>query len=224
MIYEEIHVHVTRIGADAVFFYMEGIDDRNAAERLRGELVYVDRAHAVQLDENSAFICDLIGLTGVTDDGRNLGMLRDVLQPGGNDVYVFRGSMGEVLVPALQAVWSSACDLDEGKMLPGSEKGSTRWRCSMKIDVLTLFPEMLRPMLSGEYSQVVRSKTALLAGTAGRIFAITRSNKHRLYGRLSVRRRRGHGDVRAADRGRGARRAIRSTAHGASICRRAAAR
>ena len=67
--FEEIHVHVTRIGADAVFFFMEGIDDRNAAERLRGELVYVDRAHAVQLDENSAFICDLIGLNGVTDDG-----------------------------------------------------------------------------------------------------------------------------------------------------------
>ena len=44
--FEEIHVRVTRIGADAVFFFMEGIDDRNAAERLRGELVYVDRAHA----------------------------------------------------------------------------------------------------------------------------------------------------------------------------------
>lgn len=113
--FEEIHVHVTRIGADAVFFFMEGIDDRNAAERLRGELVYVDRAHAVQLDENSAFICDLIGLTGVTDDGRNLGMLRDVLQPGGNDVYVFRGSMGEVLVPALKSVVERV-DLDEGKM------------------------------------------------------------------------------------------------------------
>ena len=80
-----------------------------------GELVYVDRAHAVQLDENSAFICDLIGLTGVTDDGRNLGTLRDVLQPGGNDVYVFRGSVGEVLVPALKSVVERV-DLDEGKM------------------------------------------------------------------------------------------------------------
>ena len=94
---------------------MEGIDDRNAAERLRGELVYVDRAHAVELDEDSEFICDLIGLTGVTDDGRDLGVLRDVLQPGGNDVYVFRGPMGEVLVPALRSVVERV-DLDEGKM------------------------------------------------------------------------------------------------------------
>ena len=113
--FEELHVRVTRIGADAVFFHMEGIDDRNAAERLRGELVYVDRAHAVELDEDSEFICDLIGLTGVTDDGRDLGVLRDVLQPGGNDVYVFRGPMGEVLVPALRSVVERV-DLDEGKM------------------------------------------------------------------------------------------------------------
>ena len=113
--FEEIHVRVTHIGADAVFFHMEGIDDRNAAERLREELVYVDRAHAVELDEDSEFICDLIGLTGVTDDGRDLGVLRDVLQPGGNDVYVFRGPMGEVLVPALRSVVERV-DLDEGKM------------------------------------------------------------------------------------------------------------
>ena len=114
--FEEIHVRVTRIGADAVFFHMEGIDDRNAAERLRGELVYVDRAHAVELDEDSEFICDLIGLTGVTDDGRDLGVLRDVLQPGGNDVYVFRGPMGEVLVPALRSVVARV-DLEAGEML-----------------------------------------------------------------------------------------------------------
>jgi len=39
--YEEIRIKVNRIAPDAVFFNMEGINDRNAAERLRGELVYV---------------------------------------------------------------------------------------------------------------------------------------------------------------------------------------
>ena len=73
--YEEIRLTVNRISPEAVFFNMEGINDRNAAERLRGELVYVDRAHAVELDEDSTFICDLIGLHGVVDDGRDLGKL-----------------------------------------------------------------------------------------------------------------------------------------------------
>ncbi len=102
--FEEIHLTVNRISFDAVFVNIAGIADRNQAEGLRGELIYIDRAHAVELDEDSSFICDLIGLHGVVDDGRDLGTLRDVLQPGGNDVYVFQGPLGEVLVPALKSV------------------------------------------------------------------------------------------------------------------------
>ena len=100
---------------DAVFFNIEGIDDRNAAERLRGELVYIDRAHAVELDEDSTFLCDLYGLRGAVNDGRDLGELTDVMQPGGNDVYVFKGPLGEVLVPALKSVVLKV-DLEAGEM------------------------------------------------------------------------------------------------------------
>lgn len=114
--FEEIHLTVNRLAPDAVFFNIEGISDRNEAERLRGELVYIDRAHAVELDEDSTFICDLIGLHGIASDGRDLGTLKDVLQPGGNDVYVFRGPLGEVLVPALRSVVDKV-DLENGQIL-----------------------------------------------------------------------------------------------------------
>lgn len=113
--FEEIHMTVNRISPDAIFFNIDGINDRNDAERLRGELVYVDREHAVELDEDSTFICDLIGLHGVVDDGRDLGTLKDVLQPGGNDVYVFKGPLGEVLVPALRSVVEKV-DLDASEI------------------------------------------------------------------------------------------------------------
>ena len=102
--YEPFHLTVHRITPDAVFLSIDGIEDRDQAERLRGELVYIDRAHAVALDEDSKFICDLIGLHGIVSDGRDLGILKDVMQPGGNDVYVFQGPLGEVLVPALRSV------------------------------------------------------------------------------------------------------------------------
>ena len=58
----------------------------------------------------------LIGLRGRATDGRDLGALKDVLQPGGNDVYVFRGPLGEVLVPALKSVVARV-DLDAGEIL-----------------------------------------------------------------------------------------------------------
>ena len=102
--FEKRNVCVNRIADDAIYMKFEGVDDRNAAELLRGEMLYIDREHAVQLDEDEEFICDLIGCEGVDTDGRSLGKLTDVMQPGGNDVYVFNGPLGEMLVPALNRV------------------------------------------------------------------------------------------------------------------------
>lgn len=114
--YRPVKISVRRVGEDAIFFRMEGVQTRDDAEKLRGTLLYTDRAHAVELDEDSAFICDLIGLKGMLSDGGEIGTLKDVLQPGGNDVYVFSGARGEVLVPALKSVVLSV-DLDAGTML-----------------------------------------------------------------------------------------------------------
>ena len=113
--YVPMRIAVNRVGGDAVFMNVEGVGDRDAAEKLRGTRLYIDRAHAVELDEDSTFLCDLYGLRGVASDGRDLGELKDVLQPGGNDVYVFEGPLGEVLVPALKSVVLKV-DLEKGEM------------------------------------------------------------------------------------------------------------
>ena len=109
------------VADDAVFMYINDITDRNEAERLRGEFLYIDRAHAVELDEDSTFLCDLYGLRGIDDSGRDFGTLKDVMQPGGNDVYIFNGPMGEVLVPALKSVVIKV-DLEKGEMLMNAER------------------------------------------------------------------------------------------------------
>ena len=64
----------------------------------------MDRAHARELAENETFICDLIGCRVVDTQGTELGKVTDVLQPGGNDVYVIRTPKGEMLLPALKHV------------------------------------------------------------------------------------------------------------------------
>ena len=114
-VYAPLKITVNRLGADAVFMNVEGVTDRDMAEKLRGMLLYIDRAHAVELDGDTNFITDLYGLRGVVDDGRDLGKITDVMQPGGNDVYVFKGPLGEVLVPALKSV-VLAVDLQAGEM------------------------------------------------------------------------------------------------------------
>lgn len=119
--YRPVRIDVRKAAADAVFLRMEGVETRNDAEEMRGQAVYIDRAHAVELDADSCFICDLIGLRGVCTDGSEIGKLIDVMQPGGNDVYVFKGKKGEVLVPALKSVVKKV-DLEKGEMLLCSER------------------------------------------------------------------------------------------------------
>lgn len=89
---------------DGVYLRLSGAQDRDAAEKQRGTALYVDRAHARQLEENETFICDLIGCKVTDTQGNELGKVTDVLQPGGNDVYVIRTPKGEMLLPALKHV------------------------------------------------------------------------------------------------------------------------
>jgi len=103
--YVPIKVKISRVDLDAVYLTVRGYSDRTEAENLRGQLLYVDRASAMKLPEGAEFICDLIGCVAHDDTGRLIGTLTDVLQPGAGDVYVFRGPLGEVLVPALKTVF-----------------------------------------------------------------------------------------------------------------------
>ncbi len=102
--YQEISVEDISVREDGVYLRLNGVADRTAAERQRGLMLYVDRAHAVQLGENETFICDLIGCRVMDLQGNELGTLTDVLQPGGNDVYVIKTPKGEMLLPALRHV------------------------------------------------------------------------------------------------------------------------
>ncbi len=82
-----------------------GVTTPEAAEDLRGALIEIDEEALPDLPEGEYYVHDLIGLTVVTSDGRELGRLEEVLRTGSNDVYVVR-RRGErdVLIPALEGV------------------------------------------------------------------------------------------------------------------------
>ena len=101
---EERALHCLRVNDGFVYARLEGVYSREAAEALRGKLLYVHRDEAVPLPEDTEFICDLIGCQATDTEGVEHGVLADVLQPGGCDVYVFKGPRGELLVPALKKV------------------------------------------------------------------------------------------------------------------------
>ena len=116
-VYREVAVQKGRTYDGFAFLKLEGVDDRNAAELLRGVKVFVDREHAIELDEDENFVCDLIGLTAVNTKGEEIGELVDVLSPNQIcDVYVFDTPRGEMMIPALRRVVVEV-DLDEEKIV-----------------------------------------------------------------------------------------------------------
>ena len=112
--YKEVGVEKGRTYDGFAFLKLKGINDRNAAELMRGVKVFVDREHAIELDEDENFVCDLIGLEAVNTKGESIGELTDVLTPNHIcDVYVFDTPRGEMMIPALRRVVKDV-DLDSG--------------------------------------------------------------------------------------------------------------
>ncbi len=83
---------------------LEGITTVEAAQVLRGKMLYVDRRD-IKLPKGHHLVQDLIGLTVVdADTGETYGTLTDVSQTGANAVYHMATDKGEVLIPAIPDV------------------------------------------------------------------------------------------------------------------------
>ena len=81
---------------------LKGVNDRNAAEGIRGKILFVDEAHRARLSRGQYFVHDILGLEVRGEDGAELGTIADVLRYPASDVYVIRGTRGEILVPAVK--------------------------------------------------------------------------------------------------------------------------
>lgn len=65
---------------------VEGVEDRNAAEALRGTELYAERSRMPAPEEDEFYHADLIGLTAVGTDGVEVGTVRAVHDFGAGDI------------------------------------------------------------------------------------------------------------------------------------------
>lgn len=101
--YSTLRVMGARVDAKNAYLLLERIYDRNAAEAMRGVELFVDRANAVKLPEGRFFIVDLLGSRVVDRNNNELGTLKEVLQPGANDVFVVKTKGEDLLIPVVAA-------------------------------------------------------------------------------------------------------------------------
>jgi len=100
-------------GGRVPYIRLEGISDRDAAERLVGRYL---EAPANPLPPDTYYWHQLIGLTAVDEAGSELGQVVEVFRAGENEVYRIEGAGTELLIPALRDVVRSI-DLAAGRMV-----------------------------------------------------------------------------------------------------------
>jgi 16S rRNA processing protein RimM len=99
-----------------LYLRLAGIETREWADALRGKLLLLPENELPALPDGQYYRFQLVGLAVSADDGRALGTLEEVLANPGGDVYVIRGPLGEVLVPAHEDFVLDV-DLERGLML-----------------------------------------------------------------------------------------------------------
>jgi 16S rRNA processing protein RimM len=98
-------IQSARIQGGTVLLKLEDISDRDVAAALRGAEIEVPTEQAVSLPKGQFYWHQVIGLQ-VEDitSHETLGEITDIIETGANDVYIVRGTKGEILVPAIKAV------------------------------------------------------------------------------------------------------------------------
>lgn len=106
-----------------VILHFDGINDINDVEKYKQCKLFVDRQHAVPLQKDEYYMTDLIDITVVTETDRTLGVLKEIIPTGANDVYVVVDEEGkEILLPAIKECILSV-DLEKGIMQVKLMKG-----------------------------------------------------------------------------------------------------
>ena len=93
----------TRHNGARLLVNFEGVTDRAAADRLRGRMLVIPRSMLPALSPGEYWPHQLEGCQVVTESGRSLGAITDVIPNPANDLWVAVDAEGEEhLVPAIR--------------------------------------------------------------------------------------------------------------------------
>ena len=91
---ELFEVKVVGAAKGGVIVQARGVEDRDAAERLRGTGLYVPRERLPETEEDEVYVEDLLGLEVFDESGAALGRVTEVHDFGAGDVIAFEDEDG----------------------------------------------------------------------------------------------------------------------------------
>jgi 16S rRNA processing protein RimM len=106
--------------SDTVVALARDVDDRTAAEALRGARIFIARSSFPTADKDEYYWVDLIGLSVVNREGEALGVVRELLSTGAQTVLVMEydqdGKTQERMIPFV-SVYVDDVDLSARRIL-----------------------------------------------------------------------------------------------------------
>lgn len=99
-----INVLSRRYMKGCVILLLEGFQNKDLAEQLRGKSLWIPRSMAKPLAKDNFFIADIIGCKVESEEGTPLGTVTEVIKTGSNDVFVVAFDGKDLLVPALKKI------------------------------------------------------------------------------------------------------------------------
>ena len=114
--YERLTLSGVKYQKGNIIVRFKEITDINDAEKYKNRVLYAERDMLGELPDGVYYIADLIGLTVVTDDGREIGKISDVINTGASDIYeVKREGMKNLLIPVTDETVLNV-DIDGGSV------------------------------------------------------------------------------------------------------------
>lgn len=83
---------------------LKGVTDHGQAEALVGAELLIPETELPELDADTYYWFELIGIEVYTREDEYLGRIESIFPTGSNDVYVVKDKQKEILVPALDSV------------------------------------------------------------------------------------------------------------------------
>jgi 16S rRNA processing protein RimM len=110
-------LRIVRVTSKGIVARVAGVDDRNAAEPLRGTKLYVDRAKLPPTNEAEFYHTDLIGLRAISADGEALGTIVSVQNFGAGDLLELKPLEGATEFIPFEDRFVPSVDLEAGVLL-----------------------------------------------------------------------------------------------------------
>lgn len=101
---------------NALLLKLNGISSLEDAERYRGAEILIRKDTLRRENEDEYFWFELIGLKVFLNSGRFIGILKEIINTGSNDIYVVKEGNKEFLIPALHGVVLKI-DLENKRMI-----------------------------------------------------------------------------------------------------------